>query len=99
MPDQVNGHHCECLDHLLAKGELFLPRVIREYAAYFNWALPPQDLRLRCRCLARILPVLGGLYHANQHAMWPEFVLACSAYRNLLSRRAVALHPIGLRRS
>jgi len=34
----------ECLDHVLALGEAHLRRVLRAYAAYFNWARPHRGI-------------------------------------------------------
>ena len=65
----------ECLGHLLILGERQLPRVLREYVAYFNHTRPHQGIgqaipegspperpaSVGGRVVA--IPVLGGLHH------------------------------------
>jgi putative transposase len=71
----------ECLDHVIILSERHLRRLIREYVAYFNHALPHQGIdripdplnadrsdESRTDRPVIAVPVLGGLHHDYQRA-------------------------------
>jgi hypothetical protein len=70
----------ECLDHLIARNERHLSRVLSEYVGYYNASRPHRSLGLEPPAGPRPLtrpsdhgrvvaePVLGGLHHVYDWA-------------------------------
>ena len=61
----------ECLDHLVVMGAAHLRRILRAYAAYYNWDRTHRSLAKDCpvhrpiQAIGAIasVPILGGLHH------------------------------------
>ena len=61
----------ECLDHIVVMGEAHLRRILKAYAAYYNWVRTHRSLRKDCPIHRPVqptgtiasLPMLGGLHH------------------------------------